>query len=75
MFFNALYEYLKFCMCNFFSWNFQCIKNNDFKLVTICYSFCVLADDTLSNLAKRHFLIKNKEHEGMLRIVLCLDKH
>ena len=42
-----------FCVF-FFSWNFQYTKKeNHFKLVIIYYSFCVLADDAISYLAKR----------------------
>ena len=40
----------------FLSLNFQCTKKkNNSKLKIICYSFCVLADDATSNLAKRPY--------------------
>ena len=42
--------------CVFFL-NFQYTKKeNNFKLVIIYYSFCVLADDAISNLAKRPYI-------------------
>ena len=52
--------------CVFFSLNFQYTKKeNHFKLVIIYYSFCVLADDAISNLAKRPYIrIKSEDRHA-----------
>ena len=51
----------------FFSLNFQCTKQkNHFNLVIICYSFGVLADDAISNLAKHPN--KEQRHAGVVLI-------
>ena len=50
-----------------FFWNFQYTKKeNNFKLVIIYYSFCVLADDAISNLAKRPYIrIKSEDRHAV----------
>ena len=54
-----------FVFC-FFSLNFQYTKEeNHFKLVIIYYAFCVLADDAISNLAKRPYVrIKSEDRHA-----------
>ena len=73
MCFNSVYECFNFCVysfffcvCIFFSLNFQYTKKeNHFKLVIIYYSFCVLADDAISNLAKRPYIkIKSEDRHA-----------
>ena len=49
-----------------FSLNFQYTKKeNHFKLVIIHYSFCVLADEDISNFAKRPYIrIKSEDRHA-----------
>ena len=53
-------------VCIFFFLNFQYTKKeNHFKLVIIYYSFCVLAVDAISNLAKRPYIrIKSEDRHA-----------
>ena len=75
--FNSVYECflifvcIVFFVCIYFiffslSLNFQYTKKeNHFKLVIIYYSFCVLADDAISNLAKRPYIrVKSEDRHA-----------